>query len=522
MQRSAAAPGLALSLFIALFAVGPAAAGTLELKDCRISAGPGAPSMKARCGTLTRPLNPPAPQRGQSPFGESDEKPQQNQGPSGEKDEKGSDPFGGVEIELRVVVVPALNLTPEPDPVVPIAGGPGQGSVQFYTSYSWAFEEVRRNRDILLIDQRGTGESASMDCAFDDDLIEGEYSTELTIQYTKECLEQLPYDARFFTTSIAVTDIEAVRVALGYPALNLYGVSYGTRVAQHFARRYPESTRTIIIDGVVPPQLSLGPEIAIESQRALDNILTRCREDQSCNERFPKVTENFEKLVAGLRAAPVTINVPHPSTGRPEEIRFGEAELATAIRLLAYHPNTIALIPLLIHEAGAGNYVPLGSQFMMTMISMMDALSLGMHNAVMCAEDVPFYDKEAIDHEALTASYMGAFQLDALEAICSVWPAGPVDDDMKQPLTSSLPVLLLSGDADPITPPRYADLAAVSLTNAVHLVGKHQGHGQLGVGCTPRIIADFIAAADPESVDATCLERSFVMPFFLDFSGPNP
>jgi pimeloyl-ACP methyl ester carboxylesterase len=522
MQRSAAA--LALSLFFVFLAVNPAAAETLELKDCRISAGPGAPSMKARCGTLTRPLNPAAPQRGQSPFGEKDDSPKQNQSLVGEKDEKGSDPFGGegVEIELRVVVVPALNLTPEPDPVVPIAGGPGQGSVQFYASYSWAFEEVRRNRDILLIDQRGTGESASMDCEFDDDLVEGEYSTELTIQYTKECLLQLPYDARFFTTSVAVTDIEAVRVALGYPALNLYGVSYGTRVAQHFARRYPDSTRTIIIDGVVPPQIALGTEIATESQRAVDTILARCREDESCYERFPNVAENFKNIVANLREAPVLISVPHPSTGRPEEIRFGATELATAIRLLAYHPNTIALMPLLIHEASNGNYVPLGSQFMMTMISMMDALSLGMHNAVMCAEDVPFYDRETINHEALAASYMGAFQLDALEAICSVWPAGPVDDDMKQPLVSALPVLLLSGEADPITPPRYADLAAVGLTNSLRLIGKHQGHGQLGVGCTPRLIADFIEAADPNGVDASCLDRSFVMPFFLDFSGPNP
>jgi len=434
------------------------------------------------------------------------------------------DPSGVVpgEIELRVAVVPALNLTPEPDPLVPIAGGPGQGSVQFYLSYYWAFEDVRRNRDILLIDQRGTGESATMDCEFDDDILEGEYSVEVTVEYTERCLEQLPYDPRFFTTSVAVTDMEAVRAALGYPALNLYGVSYGTRVAQHFARRYPGSTRSVIIDGVVPPQLSLGPEIATESQKAIDRILERCTEDDACNERFPGVAADFERVVAELRAAPVTIAVPHPSTGRPEEIEFGEGELAGAIRLLAYHPNTIALMPLLIHEAGKGNYAPLGSQFMMTMIAMADAMSLGMHNAVMCTEDVPFYDKSSIDYDGLAASYMGTFQLDALEAICSIWPAGPIDDEFKVPLATDLPVLLLSGDSDPITPPRYAELAAVDLENATHLIGKNQGHGQVGVGCTPRLVADFIEGADPSGLDTTCLERSFVMPFFLDFSGPNP
>ena len=117
---------------------------------------------------------------------------------------------------------------------------------------------------------------------------------------------------------------------------------------------------------------------------------------------------------------------------------------------------------------------------------------------------------------------MGTFQLEALEAICSVWPAGPLDDEFKVPLASDLPVLLLSGDADPITPPRYADLASVDLRNARHLTGLNQGHGQIGVGCTARLVADFIDSADPASLDAECLERSFVMPFFLDFSGPNP
>ncbi len=477
-------------LVAAFLTAGPADAQSLELVDCRINAGPGAPSMKARCGTLQRPLDP-----------------------------SGAEPGA---IELRVAVVPALNLTPEPDPLVPIAGGPGQGSVQFYTAYSWAFEDVRRNRDILLIDQRGTGESASMDCEFDDDMIEGEYSTELTIEYTQLCLEELPHDPRFFTTSIAVTDIEAVRQALGYSALNLYGVSYGTRVAQHFARRYPEATRTIVIDGVVPPQLSLGPEIATESQKAVDNILARCAEDATCNEKFPDVTADFARVVQELRDSSVAIEVPHPSTGRPEEIEFGEGEFAAAVRLLAYHPNTIALLPLFIHEAGEGNYMPLGSQFMMTMIAMMDVLSLGMHNSVMCTEDVPFYDKATIDIDGLAATYMGTFQLEALEAICSVWPAGPIDDEFKAPLDTNLPVLLLSGDADPITPPRYADLAAVDLDNAVHLIGKNQGHGQIGVGCTRRIVADFIDTADPANLDAECLEQSFVMPFFLDFSGPSP
>lgn len=479
--------GLALLLLC-----GAAGAQTLALEDCRISAGPGYPGIKARCGMLERPVNPADPD---------------------------SPP-----IELRVAVVPALNLTPETDPIVPIAGGPGQGTIEFYALLQGAFEPLRRNRDILLVDQRGTGESARLDCPIDDDaiLFESEFDLDETLEYINRCLEELPHDPRYFTTSVAVTDLEAVRTALGYSALNLYGVSYGSRVAQHFARQYPDSTRTVVIDGVVPPQIALGPEIATESQRAVDNILARCAENDACNERFPDIEATFTRIVAELREQPVNVMAPHPNTGRMENIAFGPGQFAGSVRMLAYSPTTIALLPLFIHEAGEGNWVPLASQYMMTALQMSDMLALGMHNAVMCTEDLPFLDRTTIDYDGIEASYMGSFQLDTLEAICASWPSGPIDTGFKVPLATDLPFLLLSGDADPITPPRYAKLALVDLTNFEHLVGVHQGHGQITVGCTSRLIADFVEAADPEAIDAACLDRSFVMPFFLDFAGPAP
>ena len=480
-----------VALFLLALAT-TAGAQSLELEDCRISIGPGYPGTKARCGTMLRPENP-------------------------------ADP-ASPEIEIRVAVVPALNLVPETDAVVPIAGGPGQGSVEFYLSVQGSFEGLRRNRDILLVDQRGTGESSRMDCPIDDDaiLFETEFGLEETLEYVEECLDSLPHDPRYFTTSVAVTDLEAVREALGYTQLNLYGVSYGSRVAQHFARQYPESTRTVIIDGVVPPQVSLGPEIATESQKAVDDVLARCLEDAGCSEAFPKIDETFARVVAELREGPVEVAVPHPNTGRMEEFMFADGQFAGAVRLLVYNPNTIALLPLFIHEAGQGNFAPLAAQFMLTAISMQDALAIGMHNAVMCTEDMPFLDEATIDHEAIAASYMGPFQLEMLEAMCDVWPAGPIDDDFKTPVASDLPFLLLSGDADPITPPRYADMAAVDLSQAAHLVGKGQGHGQIMVGCMGRIVADFVDSGDPATLDTECMERSFVTPFFLDFSGPAP
>jgi len=468
----------------------PAAAPLLQLEDCRIRAGVGYPGIKARCGTLQRPLDP------ANPDAQS--------------------------IDLFVAVVPALSLEPAPDPLVPIAGGPGQASTEFYAGFAGAFEEVRRERDIVLLDQRGTGQSAAMDCDIDEDELTGPFSAEQTIAAAVKCLDSLPYDPRFFTTSVAVEDLEALRTALGYQQFNLYGISYGSRVAQHFLRRYPDATRSVILDGVAAPQIALGPGIAVEAQRAMEAVFERCSESEDCAAKFPRLEQDFAGLRTRLADAPVTLNIANPVTGQREETEFSDNELAGALRLLSYSPSTVALIPLLIHEAAEGNYAPLAAQFMMVAASLSDSMSIGMHNAVVCTEDAPFFDGEKIDRESLEATYLGPLQLDSLEAICSVWPKGPLDDEFKMPVRSDVPVLLLSGEADPITPPRYAELAAVELRNALHLVGRNQGHGVAPRGCMPEIIGEFVASADIGSLETGCLERLFAMPFFLDFSGPAP
>lgn len=480
----------AFSLLLLLVSAAAGAQAGIELSDCRINAGPGTPGIAARCGHLTRPLDPAAPD---------------------------SEP-----IELRVAVVPALSLEPAPDAFVPIAGGPGGSSIKFYAAWASAFERVRMDRDILLVDQRGTGGSAPMSCDVDEDIVEGAYTREATLRATRDCLASLPYDPRYFTTSVAVTDLEALRVALGYETLDLYGSSYGTRVAQHFARRYPDSTRAVIIDGVTPPQVPLGPEIATESQRALDSVFERCSKDPDCSASFPDIRGDFQRVSELLAAGPLEIDIPDPLTGAPEIVRFGQPHLAAAIRLLLYDARSIALIPLFVHEAANGNLVPLAAGFQLTTRTLSDALSIGMHNAVICTEDMPFVDQASVDQAAIDASYLGPEQLDALTTICSIWPRGVLDDDLREPLSTHKPVLLLSGDADPITPPRYAELAASALSNAWLLTGRNQGHGLGPVGCTPRIIGSFIDAAKLDDGVADCLADSFAMPFFLDFTGPQP
>ena len=462
----------------------------LELEDCRISVGPGSPGVPARCGTFVRPLDP-------------------------DDDSKGT-------IDLKVGVVPALTLEPANDPFVPIAGGPGQSSINFYAGWSHAFERIRQHRDILLIDQRGTGESSPMTCDIDEDVVEGKFSEQQTLELTERCIDLLPHDPRYFTTSVAVRDLEALRETLGYGQLNLYGISYGTRVAQHFARRYPDSTRTVIIDGVVPPQIPLGPDIATESQKSIDRVFDRCAEDPACNESFPSLRDDFALIRGALAEESVAVEIQHPVTAKREIVDFSEEHLAAAVRLFLYSPSTVALLPLVISEAADGNFTPLAAQFHMIVASLTESLSIGMHNAVMCTEDAPFIDWAKLDHDAINASYMGPVQLEAIKTMCSVWPQGALDDDLRTPLSTDKPVLLLSGSADPITTAAFAELAAVELSNSWHIIGTNQGHGLAAIGCMPRVLGEFVANAELADDSADCMQNAFVMPFFVDYTGPTP
>ena len=485
---------LAFSLLLTLATAAPMALGqALALEDCRIDAGTPIPTVEARCGILEVPEN---------------------------RDETNSK-----SIELHVALVPALNVEPLPDPLVVIAGGPGQSSIDFYLSFRHAFREVQRDRPILLVDQRGTGRSNRLTCPVPEDITELEaFEPERIVADTRDCLDALDGDPRYYTTSVAVRDLDAVREALGFAELNVYGASYGTRVALHFARRYPERTRTVIIDGVVPADLILGPAIATDAQHTLDRLFSRCAESAACRDAHGDLDAKFGELRARLEAEPVTTTVSHPRSGELVDKTLSDMSLAGVVRLLSYSPATHALLPLMISEAHAGRYGPLAAQVLMIEEGFADALAMGMHNAVMCTEDAPLYDRASVDPAEVDRSYMGARQLEYLATMCSVWPAGIIDEDFKQPVRTDIPVMLLSGELDPVTPPSYAERAMESLTNAVHIVAPGQGHGVAGTGCIPRLFDEFVTAASAAAIDPddACVARLGGLPVFLSPTGPAP
>jgi pimeloyl-ACP methyl ester carboxylesterase len=475
----------ALLAAAALVAPRAGAADDLSTERCRLVSGD-LPAAFARCGVLSVPEDPDAPD--------------------------------GPTVDLFVARVAALTATPRPDPLLVITGGPGESTVDFYLQLRGAFEPVRRDRDVILVDQRGTGRSADgFRCSVPDDLALDTAGPEALEAFIPRCLEQLEHDARTYTTSVAVRDLERVREALGIERWNVYGVSYGTRVAQHYLRRFPERTRAVVLDGVVPPALALGPDVAREAQDALDSIFARCAADEGCGSRFTDLPTEFAALSKRLETEPVETGKNPDGTS---SAKFGATELKALVRFMSYNGATVALLPVLLHEAYAGNYEPLASQTRTVLRGLPEALSFSMSNSVLCTEDVPFIVAGASDN--LAGTYLGTSTVDALDRICSLWPAGKIDDDFKKPVTSDHPVLLLSGGNDPITPPEYAETVAATLANSVHLVGQGQGHGMMPIGCVPRIVRAFLEDADPQALDSECLAVEPPTPFFLSLFGPGP
>ncbi|HEY5623949.1 MAG TPA: alpha/beta hydrolase, partial [Gammaproteobacteria bacterium] len=315
-------------------------------------------------------------------------------------------------------------------------------------------------------------------------------------------------------------DLDLVRRELGIAEWTLYGVSYGTRVAQHYLRRYGEHVRAVILDGVLPPELDLGPEIAEYAQRTLDDVFSRCAADRDCAGRFPDLEGALNSLFDQLDSEPLVLTMPDPLTGATSTHTMTTRHLQAVLRLMSYSPDMAALLPLLISEADAGRFAPLVAQSQMIIGEVEQSISFPMHNSVVCTEDVAAFDEQPL--ESPTESYLGTVIVDALRTVCTAWPAGIIDDDLKSPLSSTTPVLLLSGEYDPITPPEYGEAVLENLSNARHLVGPGQGHVLAPVGCVRNIMREFLDELDPEGLPANCLDRESHAPFFLDFTGPAP
>ncbi len=430
----------------------------------------------------------------------------------------------GRHISLRVVRLAARDGAGPDDPLLALAGGPGQAASEAFLFLDRLLPDVARERDFYLVDQRGTGGSHPQHCDLGDEaLMQVEPDAAQIRDAARRCLAQFDGNPELYTTSAAVRDLEQVRQALGMPRWNLFGVSYGTRVAQHYLRRHPQAIRTAVLDSVVPATEALGPDIALRSQQALETLLARCAADSACDDAFPDLAAGLTDLLAQLGEAPRAVRYENLRTGEQGDMRFTRSHLVGVLRLSLYQSEQLSTLPPMLHQAYAhDNFAALARTAAALTEQMAQTLAVGMHNSVVCTEDVPFFRIDAAQRATLEATYMGDLVVRALESTCEVWPRGRMDADFRAPVTTDVPTLLLSGESDPITPPAYAEAVLARLPRARHLVAPGQGHFVSPRGCLPALVAQFIGSDGQASLSRDCLARLQPAPLFINANGPTP
>ena len=421
----------------------------------------------------------------------------------------------GRRIELNVAVVPARLRAREADPVVVFAGGPGQGAVSLASQVMPLFSKLNDARDIVFLDQRGTGESNPLDC--DDDQtqpLQALFEDALPERLVRHCLEQMDADPRQYVTSIAVQDLDEVRAALGYPSLNLWGGSYGTRVALEYLRRYPDRVRTMVLDGVAPANMKLPLSFVGDGEAALQRLLDACDAEVLCRSTYPDLRATIAALRSQLARRPARVTIQDPRTGDRQSIQVNENVFLSGLFRPLYVAELASLLPFGVSAAAAGDYNPLLAQNLEFTSDVSENLSVGMHLSVICAEDVPRITPQDLD--AVGQAFFGRALVDDFMRACRIWPRGKVTADFYEPVRSNVPALILSGGIDPATPPRHGAQVAATLPNARHFVAPHLGHGVSLHGCAPRLIETFVRKGSAAELDGKCLERIprplFVLP----------
>lgn len=469
---------LSLSLTAACWAAlaGDAAAQTVDaLQACRIKGI----ERELRCGQV--------------------EVPEDAQAPAGRR------------LGIHFAVVPALARNHEPDPVFILAGGPGQSAIDVAGGTLSFLARLNARRDLVFVDQRGTGRSQRLGCPVETQplpLAEA-LDAERALARMHRCLAESRADTRHYATTAAMRDLDAVRVALGTTQINLWGASYGTRAALEYLRLYPQHVRSVVLDGVAPADMALPASMGLDADVALQGWIERCAREAACARQYPRLAQ---ELAALLTAPARTVSVADPLTGQPQTFTLDNRVLADLLRVPLYAPPLAALLPQALTRASEGDVGPLVAALSVFAGNPATALAEGMHFAVICAEDMPRITPEL--DSAARATRLGAATLARYRAACAQVATRPAAAEFYRVSDADVPVLLLSGGADPVTPPRHGERIAAQLRQARHLVAPALGHGVSSQGCAPDLIARFVRQAGFDGIDGACLARLPAPPVF--------
>lgn len=420
----------------------------------------------------------------------------------------------GPTLNLHVTVAPAFREAARADPLFVLAGGPGEAGSDVLPLLSTAFRRVRATRDIVFIDQRGTGLSGRLDCpSREETVIEAQLDREM-FDCIASAKKRHPLAA--YTTANAARDIEQVRVALGFGKINVWGGSYGTRLGQAYARAYPTSVRTLVLDGVAAPEQVI-PAGGRDSQTALDNLFKTCAIDKACNQAYPNLRTEFDAVGARVDKGDVVIAMADPRTAQPVKVAMSSARYQGTIHSILYSAADTRRLPFLIHSAYQGHWEPFVARRNLANDFAADGSNaILLHLAVVCAEDMPRMTPQLL---ASDAGVLTRTMIERMPAMCKAVDVPPVA--WQAPTMIDAPALLFSGALDPVTPPHRAASAAEHMRHARHIVVANAGHGVSQLGCTPRLLRKFLDNPD-KPLDATCLDEIPAPSFQLGSAGPQP
>jgi pimeloyl-ACP methyl ester carboxylesterase len=418
----------------------------------------------------------------------------------------------GRKIALNIMVLPAVSDKPAPDPWFALAGGPGQSAVEAYP-LAGSTTKVRQQRDVVLVDQRGTGKSNSLPCELRDPKIAQEMIGESIVpEKVRACRAELEKKADLtqYTTSISADDLDDVRQAMGYDKINLFGGSYGTLAALVYLRMHGDHVRTITLEGVASPQYRIPVAFSQTTQHSIDQLIARCAADDACHKDFPDLKKEFQAIVDRLEKTPAHFDVDNGAAGT-QPVTLTRGMFVAALRPLLYIPGIVSEFPYMIHLAYQDDWSIYGASVLLVRNAIDKQIDRGMSLSVICAEDIPGTTEAMIRRET-AGTYLGDFQVRLYQKGCNQWVRGAIPSDFHAPIRSAVPALLISGALDPATPPEASAQAAKDLSNSRVVVVKEGTHGT-GSPCIDGLISQFVAQGSAAAVDASCADQIHLPPF---------
>jgi len=413
----------------------------------------------------------------------------------------------GRKISINIVVYPATGPDKAADPVFYIPGGPGSSATEDAPYIAADLAKLRPSRDLVFVDQRGTGGSNPLNC----ELFDPKDISSYLIHWNppaavKACRAELEKtaDLKLYTTSIAMDDLDDVRRALAYAKINLSGGSYGTRAVMAYVKQHESSVRSVLLHGVSPFDQFMPRDFPQHTQRALDGVLDECLANADCRMAFPDIKKNERAVLAKLKQGPVEVDVTVDE--KQLKVKLSRDLAGEAIRYMLYQSGAASRIPLVLNEASKGNFTPLAEAAIFYRRVIVATGATGLYLSITCAEDLPFIKA----NEGLNAEerFLGSYRLRQQREACAEWPQGDVRKDYPKLARSNIPALIYSGQWDPVTPPEYGDRVAKNLPNSLHIVIPSGGHGfggLDGLSCLDDLTTKFIQQGSTRSLDTTCV-----------------